>query len=89
MDESMNDELKEIDRAYVNNTPRVIHEGCYRLYEKPDGSMRVQYKRSDRNEEDFLEIPAAFTRLARMGANGDLSMMDIMKEMMTMMRTMR
>lgn len=77
---------KEIDLAYVRNIPRVVHQGVYRLYENPDGGLRVQYKRDDREEEDFFEIPAAFQRLAKLGQEGKLSAGQMMREVITLMR---
>jgi hypothetical protein len=67
--------------------PRVIHEGRYRLYEKPDGTLRIQYQRTDRDTEDFFEIPGEFIALARAAAEGKLSPADMMKAVMKMMRS--
>ena len=63
--------------------PRIIHQGKYRLYEKPDGTMRIQYQRDDKDTEDFFEIPGKMVRLVKAAQEGKLNPMDLMKEMMT------
>ena len=74
--------------GWIPQYPRVIHQGKYRLYEKVNGDMRVQYMRDDKEEEDFFEIPAAFIKLEEKARMGKLSPMDMMREMMSMMRSM-
>jgi hypothetical protein len=64
--------------------PKVIHQGRYRLYEKPDGGLRLQYKRDDKDEEDYLEIPGMMVRLLNRAQQGDMSPMEFMREAMRM-----
>lgn len=68
------------------NEPEIVHQGVYRLYKKPNGDLRIQYKRDDQEVEDFLEIPAGLQRLAEMGAQGKLSPMDMVREFMSFMK---
>jgi hypothetical protein len=65
--------------------PTIVHEGRYRLYEKPDGTFRIQYKRDDKETEDFMEIPGKLVKLAQRMSEGNLSPMDMIKEIMPMM----
>lgn len=67
-----------------NGVPIILHEGRYRLYQKPDGGMRVQYRRDDKEEDDFFELPGKMVRLARTAAEGKLSPVALMREMMSM-----
>ena len=60
--------------------PQVLHEGRYRLYEKPDGGIHLVYKRDDKDEEDHMEIPGAMLRLAKMASEGNMSFPQFMKE---------
>jgi hypothetical protein len=62
-------------------TPRVLHQGRYRLYEKSDGSLRIQYRRDDKDEDDFLEIPGAILRLAKLASEGKMNPLQAMKAM--------
>jgi len=73
----------------TNQGPIIVHQGVYRLYENPDGSMRVQYKRDDKEEEDFFEIPAGMQRIAQLGAEGKLSPMQLIKEITGLMNASR
>lgn len=68
------------------NKPRVLHEGRYRLYEKPDGGLRLQYKRNDKDEEDFMEIPGMMVRLLNRAQTSDMSPMEFMREAMKLRR---
>lgn len=79
----------EVCVSEADQGPVIVHQGVYRLYQKPNGDMRVQYKRDDKEEEDFFEVPAALQRLAKMGAEGKLSPMDMMKEVMSLMGSIR
>jgi hypothetical protein len=60
--------------------PRILHEGRYRLYEKPDGGLRIQYKRDGSDQEDFMEIPGGMIRLAKMAGEGNLSFPQFLRE---------
>jgi hypothetical protein len=64
--------------------PVILHEGRYRLYKKPDGGMRLQYQRDDKTEEDFIELPAMFVRLADAAAKGEMKPADMVKAMISM-----
>lgn len=61
--------------------PRILHKGVYTLYEKSDGTLRIQYRRTDRDEDDFMEIPGAILRLAKLASEGKLSPMQAVKAM--------
>jgi len=63
----------------VDLTPRVLHKGVYTLYEKPDGTLRIQYRRTDREEDDFMEIPGAILRLAKAASEGKLNPLEAVK----------
>lgn len=63
-------------------TPKVLHEGRYRVYENPDGGIRIQYKRDDSDTEDHMEIPGPMLRLAKMAGEGNMSFPQFMKEAM-------
>jgi hypothetical protein len=63
-------------------TPKVIHEGKYRLFEKPDGGLHLVYKRIDKEEEDHLEIPGMMVRLLSRAQEGNMSPMEFMREAM-------
>lgn len=64
--------------------PVIVHEGRYRLYKTPDGGMRLQYQRDDKDTEDFIVLPAMFVRLADSAARGDMKPADMVKAMMSM-----
>lgn len=66
--------------------PKVIHQGRYRLYEKPDGSIRIQYRRDDKDSDDFIEVPAVVLSLARSANEGKVGPMDMMKAVMGFMK---
>jgi hypothetical protein len=70
----------------IEEIPVVIHQGHYRLYEKPDGGMRLQYRRDDKDEDDFIELPAALVRLLNKAQEGNMSPMELMRAMTTVMR---
>lgn len=61
------------------NAPRILHEGKYRLYEKSDGTLRVQYRRTDRDEDDYLEIPGPVLRMAKAVSEGNLNPLQALK----------
>jgi hypothetical protein len=63
----------------VANEPMIIHEGVYRLYEKPDGTLRVVYQRDDKPAPDFFEIPGAMIKMMKDAEQGKLSPMDVMR----------
>lgn len=57
----------------VETQPVILHEGRYRLYQKPDGTIRVQYRRDDSDEDDSLEIPGFILRMAEAMSEGKIS----------------
>lgn len=65
--------------------PKILHEGRYRLYEKSDGTIRIQYKRDDKDIEDFMEIPGSILTIAKAASEGRLTPTQIMGEMMKLM----
>jgi hypothetical protein len=69
-----------------DNMPKVVHQGKYRLYEKPDGGLRIQYKRDDKETEDFLELPGAMVALAKAAGEGKIGPMEMMKAVMGFMK---
>jgi len=48
--------------------PTVVGQGRYRLYKKPDGTMRVQFREDSADEDAFFEFPAALLVLAKNAA---------------------
>jgi len=65
--------------------PVILHEGRYRLYEKSDGTIRIQYKRDGSETEDFMEIPGGFLMLAKAASEGKLSPTQMIGEVMKLM----
>jgi len=66
-------------------TPIVLHQGRYRLYEKTDGTIRIQYRRDDKDTDDFMEIPGAAVALAKAASEGTLTPIQMMGEVMKLM----
>lgn len=71
--------MSDLEEATVTNAPRILHKGVYTLYEKPDGTLRIQYRRTDREEDDFMEIPGAILRLAKAASEGKLNPLKAMQ----------
>jgi hypothetical protein len=69
--------------------PKVVHEGRYRLYENPDGGLRIQYRRDGKDEDDFVQLPGPIVALGKAAAEGSLSPIELMQRMMKIMREMR
>lgn len=67
-----------------SNEPVILHQGRYRLYEKPDGTLRIQYRRDGAEEDDFMELPGAMVRLAKAAAEGKMNPIQMMREVMKM-----
>jgi hypothetical protein len=68
------------------NAPHILHKGVYTLYEKPDGTLRVQYRRSDKDEDDHLEIPGFMLALAKELSSGNLNPMQAFTKITAAMR---
>jgi hypothetical protein len=66
--------------------PRILHKGVYTLYEKPDGTLRVQYRRTDRETDDSLEIPGFMLALAGELSSGKLNPMQAFAKIGAAMR---
>lgn len=61
--------------------PRVLHKGVYTLWEKPDGTLRIQYRRDDSETDDFMEIPGAMLRIAKAMSEGKMNPLAAFKAM--------
>ncbi len=68
----------------IEELPVILHEGRYRLYQNPDGGMRLVYKRNDIEELQHLILPAGMVRLAQAASEGKINPVDLMREMMKM-----
>lgn len=69
--------------------PRILHEGVYRLYQKPDGTLRIQFKRNNATDEEFFEIPGGFFKIAGQMKSGKLSMGGAMGQLTKLMMNKR
>lgn len=72
--------MSELD-AIPPAGPRILHRGAYTLYEKPDGTLRIQYRRTDKDEDDFMEIPGGILRMAKLASEGKLNPLKAMQAM--------
>ena len=83
--------LAQVGEIYqeVLTGPIVIHEGRYRLYQKRDGGMRIQYRCDDKTEDDFVEIPGAMVALSKAAAEGNLSPVELVRRVMKLMGEMK
>jgi hypothetical protein len=79
----MSEPTNELTEAN-NGAPHVVHKGIYTLWEKPDGTLRIQYHREDKEEEDFFELPGAMVKMAKAASEGKMNPMDMMKSVMKM-----
>lgn len=71
--------------AEITKFPRVVHQGRYRLYEKADGTLRIQYRRDDADEDDHFELPGFMLELAKSAAEGKMNPMQMMNAAMKFM----
>jgi hypothetical protein len=78
----MSEPIEIPDIEVVVREPRILHQGRYRLYEKPDGGLRLQYRRDDKDVDDYLEIPGMMVRLLNRAQDGNMSPMEFMREAM-------
>jgi hypothetical protein len=90
---SVNSDAEIVEAEIVNEEvvpleeiPVVLHQGRYRLYQKPDGGLRLQYKRDDSDAEDHIELPGVLVRLLNKAQQEDMSPMDFMRAMMSLKR---
>jgi hypothetical protein len=70
----------------VEAIPTVLHEGRYRLYQKPDGGLHLAYQRNDSDQEDHLELPGMMVALLNKAQEGNMSPMEFLKEAMKLRR---
>ncbi len=71
--------MSDLEEATPATAPRILHKGVYSLYEKPDGTLRIQYRRTDRDEDDFIEIPGPILRLAKLASEGKMNPIEAVK----------
>lgn len=71
--------MSDLEEATSATAPRILHKGVYSLYEKSDGTLRIQYRRTDRDEDDFIEIPGPILRLAKLASEGKMNPIEAMK----------
>jgi len=77
------------EQVEVTPLPSVIHQGRYRLYQNPDGGMRIQYRRDDKDTDDFIEVPGEMVRLSQAMSEGTMSPMEFIKAGMSLMSKMK
>lgn len=77
------------EAAVILLTPKIMHEGRYRLYENPDGGLRIQYRRDDKDEDDFVQLPGPIIALGKAAAEGKMSPVELLRRMMSLMKDMR
>lgn len=85
----MSNEIKIVEAEVIPNVPVIVHEGRYRLYQNPDGGMRIQYRRDDKEEDDFVQMPGPVVALAKAAAEGNMSPIEMVRRMMSLMGEMR
>ncbi len=69
--------------------PTVVHKGAYTLWKKPDGTLRIQYHRDDKEDEDFFELPGMVVAMTERFAKGDMNPAEMFKEVMKMVMSMK
>jgi hypothetical protein len=72
-----------------NGVPVILHEGKYRLYQKPDGGLHLVYLPDGVEIEQHMEIPGGMLRLSRLASEGNLTLPQFMKEATKLMAEMR
>lgn len=83
-------ELQPVNAVICTPTdPVILHQGRYRLYELTDGTLRIQYRRDDKDTDDYIELPGAMVRLAKAASEGKMNPLDMMKAMTKLMRAPR
>lgn len=78
-----------VDAEIVSAVPVIVHEGRYRLYQNPDGGLRIQYRRDDKDEDDFVQMPGPVVALAKAAGEGNISPVEMVRRMMSIMGEMR
>jgi hypothetical protein len=74
-----------VDNVPAIPTPEVVHKGVYTLWQNPDGGLRIQYRRDDKEEDDFFQLPGAMVRMAKAASEGAMSPIDMIREVGKMM----
>ena len=69
----------EVEIVPEERGARIMHQGIYRLYEKDDGTLHLVYLPDGADHEEHMEIPGALMQLAKQGAEGKISPMQMMK----------
>lgn len=64
--------------------PHIVHKGVYTLWEKPDGTLRIQYRRDGADKDDFMEIPGGILRIAQSLGEGKINPLTALKAMRNM-----
>ena len=78
----MSERHLEVVEESGNGGPRIVHQGRYRLYEKPDGGFHIVYQRDDTEEPDHFELPGPMVRLAKAAGEGNMNPAELLREMM-------
>lgn len=82
--------MKDVSPAGTETAvPVIMSEGNYRLYRKPGGTMRLQFREKTAGEDAFFEFPAALLVMAQRAAAGDMNPVQMMKELAKMMGGIR
>jgi hypothetical protein len=74
--------MSDVEIVTDTTVPVVVHKGVYTLWEKPDGTLRVQYRRDDKDADDFVEMPGAMIRMFKAAQEGKMNPMELLKEVM-------
>lgn len=72
----------------LSTEPTVLHQGRYRLYEKPDGGLHIVYQRDDKDTPDHMDLPGAMIRLAQAAGEGKMNPMQLIAELTKMRGSM-
>lgn len=81
--------MTEVDQVVAPPTPTIVHEGRYRLYQKPDGGFHLAYLRDDKDTEDHMDLPGGMVALAKAMGEGNMTFPQFMKEAMKLMAELR
>lgn len=68
--------------------PIIVHQGRYRLWQKPDGGFHLVYQRDDKDEPDHFELPTILVKLAQGMADGTMSPMQFVSELIKLRGSM-
>ena len=79
--------VNEVNEAVTSNAPMepvILHQGRYRLYGKLDGGLHLVFQKDDEDTPNHMDLPAMAVRRAQACAEGNLSPMEMLKEMAKM-----